>query len=259
MLRPAQLYEQQLRDKILSSWYDLDNIFYSGYEGNYIEELPKSNYGSHNFVSVDKDDNIIGYIKYYVNWDVMSADQFDIISFDKGNVRFIRDLFTAVCDVFEKYHMNRIEFWCYADNPAIRGYRKFINRCGGREVGYVKQRTKLQDGKLHDSVIFEIMSNEFSNHKVKSDYSELTPEEIREMKRCIGFDYNEVYKAWCLSGERYHVVRKNRFYSSHCHNVWNVLEKKGFAEYIYGYFCVTKYGFDVLGKALGVTMYLEDE
>ena len=52
---------------------------------------------------------------------------------------------------------------------------------------------------------------------------------------------------------------KNRYYSLHCHNVWNVLEKEGFAEYIDGYYCLTRYGLDVLGKALGVTMYLEDE
>lgn len=57
--------------------------------------------------------------------------------------------------------MNRIEWWCYADNPAIRGYRNFIKRHGGRECGYWRQIARLQDGQLHDSVSFEILEEEF--------------------------------------------------------------------------------------------------
>lgn len=54
-----------------------------------------------------------------------------------------------------------MSWYCIADNPAIRGYRNFIKRYGGNECGYYRQCTKLQDGKLHDTVIFEIISSEF--------------------------------------------------------------------------------------------------
>lgn len=57
--------------------------------------------------------------------------------------------------------MNRISFRCYVDNPAIRGYRNFIRKHGGRECGYYRQNARLQDGKLHDSVEFEILACEF--------------------------------------------------------------------------------------------------
>ena len=161
MLRPAQLYEQQLQEENTKAWYKLENIFWNGGSGDSTIELPENNYDSHNFVSVDKNGKVIGYISYAVDWSAMSADSFGAISFDKGNIEFARDLYTAICDIFEKYSMNRMSWWCYADNPAIRGYRSFIRKHGGRECGYLMQFTRLQDGKLHDSVLFEIMSDEF--------------------------------------------------------------------------------------------------
>ena len=133
----------------------------NGGTGDFQINLPDNNYDTHNFVSVDKNDRVIGYITYFVNWNAMSADSFGAISYDKGNLIFVKDLYTAICDIFEKYNMNRLSWWCYSDNPAIRGYRSFIKKHGGRECGYLRQYSRLQDGKLHDSVLFEIMANEF--------------------------------------------------------------------------------------------------
>lgn len=71
------------------------------------------------------------------------------------------------------YQFNRLEWCCFADNPAIKGYRNFINRCGGKEVGYLKATNVLMDQKLHDSVIFEIMKEDFKPIKkgmILNDY-----------------------------------------------------------------------------------------
>ena len=81
--------------------------------------------------------------------------------FPKGNVLFAKDLYQIICDIFEKYHLNRLCWSCIADNPAIRGYRNFIKEHGGRECAYHKQICKLMDGKLHDDVEFEILAEEF--------------------------------------------------------------------------------------------------
>lgn len=161
MLKPAQLYEDKLKAENVKSWYKQENIYWNGGCGAYEINLPDNNYDSHHFVSVDKDDNIIGYITYAVDWMAMSADRFGIISYRKGNVEFARDLYQVITNCFEIFHLNRVSWCCYADNPAIRGYRNFIKRHGGRECGYYRQITKLQDGKLHDSVDFEIMTEEF--------------------------------------------------------------------------------------------------
>nr|DAE87766.1 MAG TPA: hypothetical protein [Caudoviricetes sp.] len=44
--------------------------------------------------------------------------------------------------------------------PALEGYGKLVRRFGGRESGYLRQVSKLMDGKLHDSIIFEILKSD---------------------------------------------------------------------------------------------------
>lgn len=161
MLKAAQLYKSKLQEEMCKSWYNPENIFYSGWTGNELPSLPDNNYDSHHFVSVDDDDNVIGYISYSINWIAMSADRFGIISFKKGSIMFAKDVYKVICNLFEVYHMNRISWLAYADNPAIRGYRNFIKKHGGRECAYRRQVAKLQDGKIHDSVEFEILACEF--------------------------------------------------------------------------------------------------
>lgn len=33
MLKPAQLYEEQLKQKFIEQWYDLRNMYYNGWSG----------------------------------------------------------------------------------------------------------------------------------------------------------------------------------------------------------------------------------
>ncbi len=161
MLKAAQLYEDELQKKNIEAWYKSENIYWNGGPYDSVINLKEDNYDCHQFVSVDKNNNVIGYICYEINWAVMSAGSFGIISFDKGNIEFARDIYTAICNLFEIYHVNRIAWTCYVDNPAIRGYRNFVKKHGGRECAYYRQNAKLMDGRLHDSVEFEILAEEF--------------------------------------------------------------------------------------------------
>ena len=161
MLRPAQEYAQLLQEENVKAWYKPENMYWNGGVGDYDISLPESNENRHCFVSVNDSNEVIGYISYATDWAAMSVSNVCIISYRKKSVVFARDVYTAICNIFDVYNMNRIEWHCYADNPAIRGYRKFIKRHGGKECGYYRQDTKLQDGKLHDSVAFEILRDEF--------------------------------------------------------------------------------------------------
>ena len=161
VLKPAQLYKEELQEENIKSWYKPENIFWDGGTGGSYIEIHEDNYNHHQFVSVDRDDYVIGYIEYQVDWQSMSADRFGVISFDKGNVLFAKDVYKAVCDLFNVYHMNRVGWYAFADNPAVRGYRSFIKKHGGRECGYCRQIAKLMDGKLHDGIQFEILAGEF--------------------------------------------------------------------------------------------------
>lgn len=161
MLKPAQLYKEKLQEENIKSWYKPENIYWHGGTAEYTIDIPDNNESRHCFVSVDKNENVIGYISYNVDWTAMSAEGWGIISFDKGNIEFVKDLYQAICDCFETYLFNRISWNCYADNPAIRGYRNFVKKHGGRECAYFRQCVKLRDGKLHDALSFEILADEF--------------------------------------------------------------------------------------------------
>ena len=60
MLRPAQLYEDKLQKANLESWYDMRNQYWHGWCSENKIKLEDNNGGYHQFVSVDKDDNVIG-------------------------------------------------------------------------------------------------------------------------------------------------------------------------------------------------------
>ena len=76
---------------------------------------------------------------------------------DEPNPEFGLDVLRVFDDIFYKFNLNRIEFSAFADNPAIKSYRTFIKKYGGKEVCTLRETNRLMDGRMHDSVIFEIL------------------------------------------------------------------------------------------------------
>lgn len=68
-------------------------------------------------------------------------------------------------DIFNKYNMNKIEFRAYLDNPVIKHYYKFTEKFGGRLVGILKDTIMLEDGKLHNEVMFEMFKKDYNLKK----------------------------------------------------------------------------------------------
>lgn len=97
MLKPAQLYKEELEKLFLRTWYDLKYMFYSGWTGSELPTIPDNNYDAHHFASVDNNGNVIGYISYRISWITMSADNFGIISFG-NHIEFARDVYKVICE-----------------------------------------------------------------------------------------------------------------------------------------------------------------
>lgn len=159
MLRPAQLYKEELLKKHYEQWYRPETNYYSGL-CNWEIKIDESNEYRRQFVSVDKNNKVIGYIVYNVEWTTRSASSFGMISYEKGNLEFVRDLHKTVYDLFLVENFNRVEWWCFTDNPAARGYKNFIKRFGGRIAGTLHKSCMFSDGTLHDSYIFEILKED---------------------------------------------------------------------------------------------------
>lgn len=156
MLKNAMCYKEELQRKFQEVFYDLDYIYYSGGTGNYNLMIPENNFEKHCFASVDKDNNIIGYIAYNVDFAAKSCYNFGAISFNRGNLVFTKDLLRAIDDIFRKYRMNRLDFYCFIDNPIRVTYQKLVEKYGGRVVGILEDNAMLLDGKLHSSIMFEL-------------------------------------------------------------------------------------------------------
>lgn len=163
MLKSAYLFREELELKIIQTWYDMSNIYWDGSTNRYLPSLSEDSLrnNQHQFVSVDENNNLIGYISFYIDDITDTADQFGIISFDKGNLLFIDDLRSLIQMCFNKFNLNRVQFNCYTDNPAIDGYKLLVKRLGGRPNGIYHQCAKLLDGKLHDTMSFEIMREDY--------------------------------------------------------------------------------------------------
>lgn len=167
MLKVAQLYVNEIREKDLSTWYNPKYMYYDGYTGSELTKFDDDNYRAHKFVSVDENNNVIGLITYCIDWNCSSVDRFGIICYEKCSVLFIRDVIQAIKDIFYRYNINRVEFFCYVGNPALKGYRRLVDKFGGKECGYYRKYSKLMDGKLHDAVVFEILKSDLKAKEIK--------------------------------------------------------------------------------------------
>ena len=130
MLKPAILFEQALQQKNMENWHNQDDIYYSDY--NYKIKISEDTWEQHQFVSLDKKSDIIGYITYKIDRVSMSINSFGIISYDKGNTQFIKDVIQVIDDIFYKYNFNRLEWFAYVNNPATRGRNQDDRRWNGR-------------------------------------------------------------------------------------------------------------------------------
>lgn len=167
MLKPAIEYASELKILFNRASLEIENQYYFSEPGSYMYEPSDNTIWRKDYVSLDSDGEIVGWLTYSIDFHALSAYKWGLISFKKkGNLILIKDLEQAIVDVFEKYNLNRISFSCYADNPAINGYFNLIKRLGGTKTGYEHEVARLLDGKLHDFVDFEIMKVDY----FKSDY-----------------------------------------------------------------------------------------
>lgn len=164
MLKPAQSYKEELLKEIVNMWYGEKTMYWNCSSYDSIITLSDDNYYTHQFVSVDAKGVLQGYVTYEVDRVANKASGFGIISFNRKPLVFAADIKQVISDIFKKFGFSKIEFFAYADNPAIKIYRKFIAKYGGREIGVFRDTAKLQDGKMHDGVMFELFNENFKQH-----------------------------------------------------------------------------------------------
>ena len=165
MLKPALLYKEELEKKDIATMDDLSKMWWHGNPYRYtlqIGENTDKNYGTYDYACVNNKNEVIGFFSYFIDWQVRMATSFCVVSYmNKPNIILVKDCINKITSLFNDNGMQKITWRSYADNPFIKSYRKFIKRHGGREVGIERRHGMLEDGKLHDSVIFEILKEDY--------------------------------------------------------------------------------------------------
>ena len=161
MLDNANKYTYELKNLYLDTWYDDKYKFY--YACGYSEEphYSDSNLGRHDFVSLDKNGNIIGYISYGILRYEYYAHNLSIVNFSDNILTFGRDLREVISNIFEKYNLRKLQFMVVVGNPIEKSYDKLIQKYGGRIVGEYKKHRRLIDGNFYNAKAYEIFREDY--------------------------------------------------------------------------------------------------
>jgi hypothetical protein len=164
MLKIAYYYKSKIQEEYQKIIYNPKYKFYvcSSYYNYEFDVGGNTNWANIEFVSVDKDDNVIGFLGASVNRDIMKVDSLRIINFkEKGNITFSKDLNQFLHELFTVHNFNKINFSVVCGNPIEKMYDKYCIKYGGRILGTYKDDVKLTDGKLYNLKIYEILKEEY--------------------------------------------------------------------------------------------------
>jgi len=143
------------------TWYE-DEYKYFHYSNYHRKiEIPKDDWNSRHFASVDKNGNLLGYISYEIRRINNSICGVGAINFTNNKIVFGKDLVQVIDDIFFKFHHNKIEFSVVVGNPIEQTYDKLIYKYGGRIVGVRRRQAVLIDGLYYDDKLYEILNEDY--------------------------------------------------------------------------------------------------
>ena len=155
MLYPAQLYKEELTQKLVQCWYTEKYSYYFG--GEFREYIvPTNPEGKRDFVHLTVDGKVDGYFSYWHDRVAKSLNNFGLISFTNNGFPLIIDVEKHLKHLIKIGEIQRIEFWAFEDNPVNKLYKHFMNKYNGKEVGYLHNSAWF-DGKYHNTIIYEIL------------------------------------------------------------------------------------------------------
>lgn len=155
MLVPAILYKEQITKGMQKYFYTTDMMYETGCMENWIPNIfdcPNEN--QFQYAIVDKDEKLIGFLGYSVDWYSSKAYNFGLFSFDRGNLLVGKDVFRKLEELVNKFH--RVEWRAVGGNPACRGYDNFISRHNGTKH-ILRDAIRDADGNYRDDIIYEIV------------------------------------------------------------------------------------------------------
>lgn len=164
MLKPAILFKESLPACFVKASTDFSNRFYSESYWTYEHGIKDNNWECHQLVSVDNSDNIVGYFSVTIDRGCHFVHSMSALRFEKGgkyDILFAKDFKKFFMLMFMFYKYNKVGFQVCIGSPYEAMYDKFVNKYGGRIIGFKKDNWKLMDGTICDIKLYEIMREDF--------------------------------------------------------------------------------------------------
>lgn len=160
MLDLAIKYKRELQEKYLrlSSNYDRYKYLIATNWINYELKIDNNDWDKLQYVSVNSQNEVIGFFECKINRIVYYAYDLIAISFEeKPNFIFSKDLKEFIIDIiFMKHKFNKLRFTCVVGNPIEKSYDRLILKYGGRIVGVYEKEVRLVDNSICDLKLYEI-------------------------------------------------------------------------------------------------------
>ena len=167
ILDVAIKYKEQLQKKFQGIWF-VDKYKYWNFDNYYKDFMPDDeSWNHHQFVSIDTNGEIVGYISYSIDRQSHMAYGFSIINFIDNKIVFGIDLGQALADIFEKFKFRKLRFSVIVGNPIEKAYDKMVVKYGGRIVGTYYKEQRLIDGELYDQKLYEILRKDYMDTKLR--------------------------------------------------------------------------------------------
>lgn len=157
-------YEPILRDKFASIWYKEKYQYY--FNGGYrrIFKIKEDENYFRQFVSIDKNNEVLGYICYGADFEVGLVYGFGAINFSDNKIVFGKDLAKVIDDIFCKFGFETMEWSVNIGNPVKRHYDNFCKKCNGTWM-LKHRRSKKLNGDFCDEQIYEVTKEGYLNYK----------------------------------------------------------------------------------------------
>lgn len=166
MLKPAIEYKEEVR-KLLEEAYYNDKESFSYYHPNYNyvilsggTKIEKNTMRKHQFVSVHNG-KVVGFISYSIDLQNYKVYNLQIINFVNHSITFAVDLKKAIENIFEVYKFRKLSVEVFVGHPIESSYDSIFEKIGGRIVGIQKEHCRMDDGKLRDLKIYEVLRKDY--------------------------------------------------------------------------------------------------
>ncbi|WP_205126984.1 hypothetical protein [Oceanobacillus profundus] len=168
MLKPALLFKDQLESKFIETAYEEKYKYYVS--NNYVDfelNLQRDSWTAIEFVSIDKDNNLLGFLGARIDRNSNSVSSLSVINFYDVNYTFSKDFRQFLDDLLFKFNFNKIKFSVVVGNPAEKMYDKYVEHYGGRIVGIFKEHVVLTDNHYYDWKTYEVFRKDVLNKRDK--------------------------------------------------------------------------------------------